>query len=70
MGLAHPGRVEGLGPVDVNDMLPATIRPGKSALPDANQTMTWTSPCAIEGAAHDELDTCIIPDGTYELTTG
>ncbi len=61
---------EGLGPVDVNDMLPATIGPGKSALPDANQTMTWTSPCAIEGAAHDELDTCIIPDGTYELTTG
>jgi hypothetical protein len=61
---------EGLGPVDVNDMLPATIGPGKSALPDANQTMTWTSPCAIEGTAHDELDTCIIPDGTYELTTG
>ena len=61
---------EGLGPVDVNDMLPATIGPGKSALPDANQTMTWTSPCVVDGAAHDELDTCIIPDGNYEPTTG
>ncbi|MFA9563881.1 MAG: ABC transporter substrate-binding protein [Acidimicrobiales bacterium] len=60
----------GLGPVDVNDMLPATLGPGKYALPDANQTMTWTSPCAIEGAAFDENDTCIIPDENYELTTG
>ena len=61
---------EGLGPVDVNDMLPATIGPGKPSLPDANQTMTWTSPCAVDGAAHDELDTCIIPDENYESTTG
>ena len=60
----------GLGPVDVNDMLPATIAPGKLSLPDANQTMTWTSPCAIDGAAHDEFDTCIVPDENYEPTTG
>ena len=60
----------GLGPVDVNDMLPASIGPGKYALPDANQTMTWTSPCTIEGGAFDENDTCVIPDENYQLTTG
>ncbi len=54
-----------LGPVDTNNMIPGSVAPGKTAVPDAFQTMTWTSPCAFEGGAFDENDTCVVPNGDY-----
>ncbi len=59
----------GLGAVDTNNMIPASIGDGKYTLADAVQTMTWTSPCGIEGAAFDENDTCIVMDDNYELVS-
>ena len=59
----------GLGAVDTNNMIPASIGDGKYTLADAVQTMSWTSPCAIEGAAFDENDTCIVMDDNYELVS-
>lgn len=56
----------GLGAVDTNNMIPASIANGKYTLADAAQTMTWTFPCAIEGAAFDENNTCIVMDDNYE----
>ena len=60
----------GLGAVDTNNMIPASIGDGKYTLADAVQTMTWTFPCGIEGAAFDENDTCIVMDDNYELVAG
>ncbi len=59
----------GLGAVDTNNMIPASIGDGKYTLADAVQTMTWTFPCGIEGAAFDENDTCIVMDDNYELVS-
>ena len=55
-----------LGAVDTNNMIPASIGDGKYTLADAAQTMTWTYPCAIEGAAFDEFNTCIVMDDNYQ----
>jgi hypothetical protein len=54
-----------LGPIDTNNMIPASITPGKTTAVDAFQTMTWTSPCGFEGGAFDENDTCIVPNEDY-----
>ena len=56
----------GLGAVDTNNMIPASIGDGKYTLADAAQTMTWTFPCAVDGAAFDENNTCIVMDDNYE----
>ena len=55
-----------LGAVDTNNMIPASIGDGKYTLADAAKTMTWTFPCAIDGAAFDEFNTCIVMDDNYE----
>ncbi len=59
----------GLNAVDLLNMTPASISDGKYAIADSDQTMTWTSPCAIEGAAFDENDTCIVMDDNFELVS-
>ncbi len=59
-----------LGPVDANSSVPMSFGPDKYSASDATQTLRWTSPCEIEGAAFDENDTCVVPDNNYELVSG
>ena len=37
--------IENLGPVDIGQMIPSSVTPGKGQAPDAHQTMDWTFPC-------------------------
>ncbi len=52
----------GLGPIDTNQMRPASFTPGDQTAPDVAQTMSWTSPCEIADGAFDENDTCVVPN--------
>lgn len=55
-----------LGSIDTNNMLVADLGPGKYALQNAFQTLTWTYPCAGP-PAFDENDTCLVPNDDYFL---
>jgi hypothetical protein len=54
-----------LGPIDTNNMIPATLGPDKFTSVDAFQTMSWSYPCSVEGGAFDENNTCVVPNGDY-----
>ncbi len=51
----------GLGPVDIQNMVPASVVPGKPSVPDAIHTMQFTYPCVVEGTGFGEENTCIVP---------
>jgi hypothetical protein len=55
-----------LGPIDNNNMTPASLTPGKNSTVDAFQSMKWTFPCEF-GAdnAFDANNTCVVPSGEY-----
>lgn len=48
-----------LGAVDLNNMLPGSIAPGKLSVPDAIHTMRFSFPCSQEGTGTD-TNTCIL----------
>ncbi len=53
-----------LGPIDSNEMLPFTIRPGKTQAPDAIHTMRFEYPCT-KPAPFGEENICITPIDEY-----
>ena len=53
-----------LGPIDSNEMLPFTIRPGKTQAPDAIHTMRFEYPCT-RPAPFGEENICIVPIDEY-----
>ena len=53
-----------LGPIDSNEMLPFTIRPGKTQAPDAIHTMRFEHPCT-KPAPFGEENICITPIDEY-----
>ncbi len=53
-----------LGPIDSNEMLPFTIRPGKTQAPDAIHTMRFEYPCT-KPAPFGEENICIYPIDEY-----
>ena len=55
-----------LGPVDSNDMIPSSIRPGKTTTPDAIQDLVFEYPCTQRAPFGDE-NTCIYPITEYRL---
>ena len=57
-----------LGPVDTNEMIPGTIRPGKTRVPDVLHNLVWEFPCTKPyglpvGGSED--GTCIYPIDEY-----
>ncbi len=52
--------LENLGAVDSNNMLPFSIRPGKSQASDAVHTTRFTYPCEAGERYATEFDTCIV----------
>ena len=59
-----------LGPVDTNEMIPGSIRPGKTRVPDAIHNLVWEFPCTkpyglpVPGF-EDSGGTCIYPIDDY-----
>ena len=53
-----------LGPIDSNEMLPLTLRPGKTQAPDAIHTMRFEYPCT-KPAPFGEENICITPIDEY-----
>ena len=59
-----------LGPVDTNEMIPGSIRPGKTRVPDAIHNLVWEFPCTkpyglpVPGF-EDSGGTCIYPIDEY-----
>lgn len=53
-----------LGPIDSNEMLPLTLRPGKTQAPDAIHTMRFEYPCT-RPAPFGEENICITPIDEY-----
>ncbi len=53
-----------LGPIDSNEMLPMTLRPGKTQAPDAIHTMRFEYPCT-KPAPFGEENICITPIDEY-----
>lgn len=54
-----------LGPIDNNNMRPASIQPDKPTSEDAMQTMTWTFPCPDGFGSYDENNTCVVPNDDW-----
>ena len=53
-----------LGPVDNNEMLPSTVRPGKTQIPDVLHTLRFEYPCT-KPAPFGEEQICIFPIDEY-----
>ena len=53
-----------LGPIDSNEMLPFTIRPGKTQAPDAIHTLRFEYPCTLASPFGAE-NICIVPIDEY-----
>ena len=53
-----------LGPIDSNEMLPFSIRPGKTQAPDAIHTLRFESPCTKD-APFGEEQICVYPIDDY-----
>ena len=53
-----------LGPIDSNEMLPFSIRPGKTQAPDAIHTLVFESPCTKD-APFGEEGICVYPIDDY-----
>ncbi len=53
-----------LGPIDSNEMLPFSVRPGKTQAPDAIHTSVFESPCTKD-APFGEEKICIYPIDDY-----
>ncbi len=53
-----------LGPIDSNEMLPFSIRPGKTQAPDAIHTLVFESPCTKDAPFGAE-EICIYPVDDY-----
>ena len=53
-----------LGPVDSNEMVPFSIRPGKTQMPDAIHTLRFEFPCT-KPAPFGTENTCIYPIDEY-----
>lgn len=53
-----------LGPIDSNEMLPFSIRPGKTQAPDAIHTLVFESPCTKD-APFGEEQICVYPTDDY-----
>lgn len=53
-----------LGPIDSNEMLPFSIRPGKTQAPDAIHTLRFESPCTKD-APFGEEQICVYPTDDY-----
>ena len=68
----NPGRaeiaaaLENLGPVDLAFMLPASLAPGKWAMGDSLQPVTFRYPCPFEESATSS-GACLVPGDTSEL---
>ena len=68
----NPGRadifaaLENLGPVDLAFMLPASLAPGKWAMGDSLQPVTFRYPCPIEGLG-TKNNVCLLPSEYSEL---
>ncbi|MDE0195434.1 MAG: hypothetical protein OXP08_07760, partial [bacterium] len=58
--------LENLGPVDVAFMLPASLAPGKWAMGDSLQPVTFRRPCPFEGLG-TKNDICLLPSDYDEL---
>ena len=58
--------LENLGPVDLAAMLPASLAPGKWAMGDSLQPVTFRYPCPFEGLA-TASGFCLVPSGYDEL---
>jgi hypothetical protein len=55
-----------LGPLDNNNMTPASLTEGKNSTVDAFQAMKWTFPCEFGAEnAFDANNTCVVPSGEY-----
>ena len=55
-----------LGPVDSNDMIPSSIRPGKTNTPDAIHDLVFEYPCTQRAPFGDE-NICLYPITEYRL---
>ena len=55
-----------LGPVDSNDMIPSSIRPGKTTTPDAIHDLVFEYPCTQRAPFGDE-NICLYPITQYRL---
>ena len=53
-----------MGPIDSNEMLPFTIRPGKTQAPDAIHTLRFEYPCTLPSPFGAE-NICIVPIDDY-----
>ena len=68
----NPGRadifaaLENLGPVDLAFMLPASLAPGKWAMGDSLQPVTFRYPCPFEGLG-TKNNICLLPSEYSEL---
>ena len=58
-----------LGPIDSNEMLPMTLRPGKTQAPDAIHTMRFEYPCT-KPAPFGAENICIYPIDDYRAAPG
>ena len=58
-----------LGPIDSNEMLPFTIRPGKTQAPDAIHTLRFEYPCTLPSPFGAE-NICIVPIDGYRPAPG
>ncbi len=52
--------MQNLGPVDLGDMLPGSLAPGKASMPDVIHKMQFRYPCPIEGFGFGDENTCIV----------
>ncbi len=58
--------LENLGPVDLAFMLPGSLAPGKWAMGDSVQPITFRYPCPLEGLGTD-TNICLLPSDYSEL---
>ena len=58
--------LENLGPVDLANMLPGSLAPGKWAMGDSLQPITFRYPCPLDGLG-TATDICLIPSDYSEL---
>ena len=58
-----------LGPIDSNEMLPFSIRPGKTQAPDAIHTLRFEFPCT-KPSPFGEENICITPIDEYRRAPG
>ena len=59
-----------LGAVDTNNMVPGSIRPGKTDIFDAVQSGAWAAECPSPENAFDENGTCWVPNNDYQIVDG